>query len=136
MSNLVLVGRIVRNPELSHTQEGREFTTVTMAIQRPYKSIATGEYETDFITVTLWEITARNVVEYCGKGSVIGVRGRLVNRSYDVPNFKTIRTTEVVGDRVSFIQTRARSEENIPMEEFVATEGLQFNETNNLEEAV
>lgn len=107
LNNVVLVGRIVRTPELTQTQDGKGLCNLTLAVPRPFKTVATGDYETDFINVTLWEATAQNVVEYCGKGSIIGVRGRLVHRSYEIPDFKTIRTTEVVGDRVSFIQTRS-----------------------------
>ena len=127
VNNVVLVGRIVRQPELAQTNEGREFCNITLAIPRAFKSLATGEYETDFINVTVWETTARNVVEYCGKGSVIGVRGRLVHRSYEVPDFKAIRTTEVVGDRVSFIQTKNASGGAPQAEEYIPAEGLEIN---------
>lgn|GEM_PF-257943 len=104
--NTIIVGRMTRNAELQKTQEDRSFTNVTLAVQRSHKNLATGEFETDFINVVLWGANADKVVEYCGKGSVIGIRGRLITRTYEVPNFKAIRTTEVVGDRVSFINTR------------------------------
>ena len=56
----------------------REYQRLHSQSPRSFKNAATGEYETDFINITLWEGIARNVVEYCGKGAIIGVKGRLV----------------------------------------------------------
>ena len=54
----------------------------------------------------IWEGIARSVVEYCGKGAIIGVKGRLVHKTYEMPNHKSIRAVEVVAEKVSFIQTK------------------------------
>ncbi len=106
LNNVVLVGRVVRQPELSETLEGRKVSTITLAVTRSFKNSLSGEYETDFINITLWEGIAKSVVEYCGKGAIIGVKGRLVHRSYEIPNYKTLRVVEVVAEKVSFIQTK------------------------------
>ncbi|MDE5977882.1 MAG: single-stranded DNA-binding protein [Turicibacter sp.] len=106
LNNVVLVGRVVRQPELFETQEGKKVSTVTLAVTRSFKNTMTGEYETDFIKVILWEGIARSVVEYCGKGSVIGIKGRLAHKLYEIPNCKSLRTVEVIAEKVSFIQTR------------------------------
>ena len=108
INNTVLVGRVIRDPELSETAEGRKVTTVTLAVARSFKNATTGEYDTDFISVSLWEGIAQSVVDYCAKGSIIGVKGRLVHRTYEVPNYKTIRCVEVIAEKVSFIQTKPR----------------------------
>lgn len=119
LNNVVLVGRVVRQPELTTTQEGRQVSNITLAVLRAFKNTTTGEYDTDFITITLWENLAKNVVEYCGKGDIIGVRGRLLHRTYEIPNFRSIRAVEVVAERVSFIKTKSNEishsekEENI-----------------------
>lgn len=110
INNVVLVGRLVRQPELITTQEGKIVTNVTLAVARPFKNTVTGEYDTDFINISMWENLAKHVVEYCGKGSIIGVRGRLTHRTLDVPNYKSLRVVEVVADKVSFIQTRLEKE--------------------------
>lgn len=106
LNNVVLVGRVVRQPELSETVEGKKVSTITLAVTRSFKNALSGEYETDFINITLWEGIAKSVVEYCAKGAIIGVKGRLVHRSYEVPNYKTLRVVEVVAEKVSFIQTK------------------------------
>ncbi|WP_317452421.1 hypothetical protein [Turicibacter sp. T129] len=54
----------------------------------------------------MWEGIAKSVVEYCGKGAIIGVKGRLVHKTYEIPNHKSLRAVEVVAEKVSFIQTR------------------------------
>ncbi len=55
LNNVVLVGRVVRQPELIQTQEGKKVSTVTLAVTRSFKNAASGEYDTDFINITLWE---------------------------------------------------------------------------------
>jgi len=125
-NNVFLVGRIVRNPELSQTRDGQDFCNLTLAVQRPFKNTMTEEYDTDFLNVTVWEASARNVVQYCGKGSTIGIRGRLKMRSYEVSESKSVQTVEIVGDRVSFIQTRS-PERTLHQEEFVPSSELELN---------
>ena len=109
LNHTILVGRVVRTPELRKTQDGRDVSNLTLAIARPFKNQATEEYESDFITVSTWETNARNVAKYVNKGSIIGVKGRLVHRSYELPGGKTIRAVEVMGERISFIQNRRAS---------------------------
>lgn len=113
LNNVVLVGRVVRQPELSETIDGKKVSTITLAVSRSFKNALSGEYETDFINVTLWEGIAKSVVEYCGKGAVIGVKARLVHRTYEVPNYKVLRVVEVVAEKVSFIQTKPIDREGI-----------------------
>ena len=106
LNNVLLVGRVVRQPELSQTIDGKKVSTITLAVTRSFKNALSGEYETDFINITLWEGIAKSVVEYCGKGAIIGVKARLVHKTYEVPNYKSLRVVEVVAEKVSFIQTK------------------------------
>lgn len=78
---------------------------LTLAVVRPFKSQDTGEYETDFIPVVLWRGIAESVVEYCKKGSIIGVKGRLMMKFIEVDN-KKYKTIEVIGERVTFINLK------------------------------
>lgn len=102
LNQVVLVGRIVRDPEIYVTKTGRKFSYLTLAINRTFKNPTTGLYDTDFISVTLWEKVAVNVVNHCKKGTVIGVKGRLTTRPNDDPAIKNY-LLEVVAERVSFI---------------------------------
>lgn len=71
LNQVVLVGRIVKTPELRVTDSGKKVTTVTLAVPRSYKN-STGEYETDFLDCTLWTNVAENTVEYCQTGDMVG----------------------------------------------------------------
>jgi len=112
LNNVVIVGRVVRQPELTSTQDGKQVSTITIAVSRAFKNATTGEYDTDFINVTFWENLAKNVTGYCNKGDVLGIRGRLVQRTFEIPNHRSLRTIEVVAERVSFIHTRSQTIQN------------------------
>lgn len=106
LNQVILVGRLVYDPELRSLDDGRKVTTITLAIQRPYKNAESGEYDTDFIKCTLWTGIAENTVTYCKKGSVIGVKARLAQRYKELDNSKTISFPEVIAEKITFINTK------------------------------
>ena len=101
LNQTILVGRIVRDPEIRETENGNKVTNITLAVQRPYKNIA-GDYETDFIDCVLWKTVAETTSEYCKKGDLIGIKGRL-QTSKDNDNKTEIN---VVAERVTFLSSR------------------------------
>jgi single-strand DNA-binding protein len=111
LNQVTLVGRMTADPELRESTTGRSFCFINLAAMRSFKNQETNEFETDFIDISLWGITAESVVKHCGKGSAIAVRGRLANRVLDFPGEQTFRTIAVVGERVSFIQLKAPDSE-------------------------
>jgi len=106
LNQVVLVGRLVRDPELKKTERGTERTFVTLAIPRSYKN-AHGEYESDFISCVLWKGIAISTVEYCKKGDIVGVRGRLQSFSYEVDGVMKYRM-EVVAEKVTFLSGKKK----------------------------
>jgi len=70
LNQAVLVGRIVREPELKETEKGK-VTNITLAVPRSFKN-QNGEYDTDFISCVLWKGVAESTVEYCKKGDLVG----------------------------------------------------------------
>lgn len=70
MNQVVMIGRIVKEPELKETEKGN-LCNLTLAVARPYKN-EEGVYETDFVDVTLWKSIAENTKEYCRKGDLVG----------------------------------------------------------------
>ncbi|MBK3495613.1 single-stranded DNA-binding protein [Viridibacillus sp. YIM B01967] len=117
MNQVSLVGRITKDPELRKLQEGRIQTSFILAVNRNYKN-QNGEIEADFVLCTVWGRLADNVVKYCGKGSLIGVSGRLQSRSYQKEDGKRIYITEVIGEDVRFLVLKAREDGKVQ----VATE--------------
>lgn len=108
MNFVVLVGRMTRDPELRRTGNGTAATHFTLALNRNYNS-ADGQ-QADFIRVTCWNKTAENVAQYCGKGSLVGVEGRLRSGSYTNNQGVNIPTVEVVANQVTFLESRAARE--------------------------
>ena len=81
LNQIVLVGRLTSDLEVKELEGGKKLTTMTLAIPRSFKN-ENGEYETDFITCRLYNNIAENTAEYCKKGDIVGVKGRLQNNSY------------------------------------------------------
>lgn len=99
MNQTILVGRLVNNPELHETENGKSFCNLTIAVPRPYKNDK-GEYDTDFIKCKLWQGVAQRTSQYCKKGDLVGVKGRLqVNNKNDL---------EVNVDKITFLSNRSQ----------------------------
>ena len=82
LNQAVLVGRLTRDPEVIETENGNKVSNISLAIPRNYKN-AEGVYETDFIDITLWNGVAENTAEYCKKGDIVGVKGRIQADSFE-----------------------------------------------------
>ena len=76
LNQVVIVGRLVSKPIVEENENGRKVSEITLAVPRSFKNDE-GIYDTDFIKCTLWNGIAENTVEYCNKGDIIGVKGRL-----------------------------------------------------------
>ncbi len=105
VNQVILVGRIVYDPELRETESGKKVTTITLALQRSFKNAESGTYETDFIKCTLWSGIAENTVQYCKKGSTIGVRARLAQKYYQIDEEKSLSYPEIIAEKITFINT-------------------------------
>lgn len=102
LNQVVLVGRIVRTPELRVTETGKKTATVTLAVPRSYKNMD-GEYETDFLDCTLWTNVAENTTEYCQTGDMVGVKGRIQSRVILNEDGSKKKKTEIVAEKVTFL---------------------------------
>ena len=109
LNQFVIVGRLVRDPELRETETGRKITNITLAVPRSYKN-SNGEYDTDFINCILWEGIAKNTTEYCKKGDLIGVKGRIQSRTVEKDE-KTNYLTEMVAEKVTFLSSKREEKE-------------------------
>lgn len=101
MNQVGLVGRITKDPVPRQLSENRLYTSFVLAINRNFKN-SEGIIEADFVSCVAWGRLAERVVKYCGKGSLIGVSGRLQSRSYTNRENQKVYTTEVVFDDVRF----------------------------------
>lgn len=104
LNQTVLVGRLVRDPELFTTENGNKITNITLAVPRSYKN-SDGEYDTDFISCVLWKGVAENAVEYCHKGDLLGVKGRLQSRNIETEETRR-EVMEVVAEKITFLSSK------------------------------
>ncbi|QHZ45343.1 single-stranded DNA-binding protein [Bacillus sp. NSP9.1] len=106
-NQIMLVGRLTKDPELRYTPDGVPVANITLAVGRYFRNAA-GEMETDFINCTLWRKTAENTAAYCRKGSIIGLAGRIQTQNGIDSEGNRFFKTEVVARSVRFIGGKAR----------------------------
>lgn len=105
LNRIELIGRLTRDPELRYVANGHAMAQFTVAVNRDFKNAA-GEREADFIRCVAWRKLAEQVGQYCGKGRLVAVEGRLQTRNYELPDGSRRTLTEVIGDRVWFLDSR------------------------------
>ncbi|WP_141430989.1 single-stranded DNA-binding protein [Bacillus sp. 03113] len=111
INQVTLVGRLTRNPDLKVTPDGTYVTNVTVAVNRNYRN-QNGDFDADFVQCTLWKKTAENTVQYCRKGSLIGITGRIQTRNYNNQDGKRVYVTEVVAELVKFLDSKPMEDQN------------------------
>lgn len=99
LNQVVLVGRLAKDVEVKELESGKKVSNITLAVPRSFKN-AEGEYDTDFIVITLWDGIAQNTKEYCHKGDIIGVKGRIQC------NDETEHRNEIVAEKVTFLSSK------------------------------
>ena len=76
LNQVVIVGRLVSKPIVEKNENGKKVSEITLAVPRNFKNDK-NMYDTDFIKCILWRDVAENTAEYCNKGDLVGVKGRL-----------------------------------------------------------
>ena len=98
LNQFTLVGRITKTPEMMENQDGSKFAIINLAVPRKFKN-ENREYDTDFIDCTLWKGIAENVCEYCKKGDIVGIRGR-------IQNLNNTAQLQLIAEKVSFLSSK------------------------------
>ncbi len=109
MNQVILVGRLCKEPEIETIEESKKRSIVTIAINRSFKN-SEGIYEADFIRCILWNNIALNTFEYCHTGDVIGIKGRLQTRNYENEEKNRKFIMEVIAEKVTFLSSAKNSE--------------------------
>lgn len=104
MNSVMLVGRLAQDIEVKKLDSGKEVTKVSLAVNRSYKN-ADGVYDTDFIDCIFWEGLAKNASEYCKKGDVVGIRGRIQVSYYEKDEVKH-KVIEVIVEKITFLSSK------------------------------
>lgn len=104
INRVVLVGRLTRDPELRRTGTGAAVTSFSLAIDN--RTARDGEKSTSFFNIVCWNQTAENVAKYVRKGSLVGVEGRLQQRTYE-KNGAKVSIVEIIADSVQFLESKS-----------------------------
>ncbi len=107
LNQLVIVGRMVREPELYETDTGRKVTSIVLAVPRSYKN-SNGEYDTDFVKCILWQGIAENTTQYVKKGDLLGVKGRIQSKERELMDGTKWTYLEVVAEKVTFLSSKPK----------------------------
>lgn len=108
LNQTILVGRLTKDPEIVETENGKKRTYIILAVGRGYKNVD-GTYDTDFIRCVLWNGIAQNTCEYCKKGDVVGVKGRIESSSYEKDGV-TKYNFDVVAEKITFLSSKNSTE--------------------------
>jgi single-strand DNA-binding protein len=100
MNNVQLIGRLTRDPETRYTAGQMAVCTFTIAIDRQKKD---GEKKADFPRITVFGKQAESVGQYLKKGRLVGVQGSISTGSYQDKNGATVYTTDIIADRVEYL---------------------------------
>ena len=101
LNNIVIMGRLTRDPELRRTSSGVAVASFTLACDRDYAPQG-ADKDTDFIDVCAWRYTAEFVSKYFTKGRMAVVSGRLQIRNWEDKEGNKRRSAEILADHVYF----------------------------------
>lgn len=111
MNHVVLIGRLVRDPELRHiASTGRAVANFTVAVDKNLSREKKAEFQqkgmptADFIRVNVWGRQAETVAQYLTKGRLVAVEGSITTGSYKTNTGETRYTTEVTANNVEFLE--------------------------------
>ncbi|MED1283303.1 single-stranded DNA-binding protein [Bacillus mycoides] len=107
-NRVVLIGRLTKEPELYYTKQGVAYARICVAVNRGFRN-SLGEQQVDFINCVVWRRSAENVTEYCTKGSLVGITGRIHTSNYDDEQGKRVYRTEVLIENITFLERRRES---------------------------
>jgi single-strand DNA-binding protein len=111
MNNVALIGRLVRDPELRFVPgNGMAVANFTMAIDKGLTKAKKEEFEAagkptaDFVRIVVWGKQAENASQYLAKGKLCAIQGSIQSGSYKTTSGETRYTTEVLANRVEFLE--------------------------------
>ena len=102
LNQVVIIGRITRDLEKQIEKDtDNKIVCMTLAVPRSFKN-ENGEYDTDFISVRLYKGVAENTFEYCKKGDLVGVKGRVQNEN---------GAMTIIAEKITFLSSKRTDEE-------------------------
>ena len=108
LNQIILVGRLTRDISVNKADNGVKVATISLAIPRSFKN-SDGVYDTDFIDCVAFDNIAENTSEYCGKGDIVGVKGRIQTRTIEKDE-KRETIMEIICEKITFLSSHSKEE--------------------------
>lgn len=105
LNQLILVGRLTRNIKINKSENGKKVATISLAIPRSFKNMD-GTYDTDFVDCIAFENIAENTANYCKKGDIVGVKGRVQSRVLEREGGKKEYLLDIIAEKVTFLSSK------------------------------
>lgn len=115
LNQIILVGRLTRDITINKSEKGVKVTTICLAIPRSFKNVD-GGYDTDFIDCVAFDNIAENTKEYCKKGDIVGVKGRVQSRKIENDG-KNEYVMEIIAEKITFLSNKGKEENSEDREE-------------------
>ena len=107
LNQLITVGRLTKDIEVQESENGVKYANISIAIPRSFKN-ADGVYDTDFVTFKAFDTIAQNTAEYCHKGDIVGVKGRLQSSSFEKEDGSKEFRIEPIAEKITFLSSRTK----------------------------
>ena len=118
LNQVILIGRLVKKPELRVSEGGVNYIKATLAVQSEFKN-KDGDYDTEFLEFTAFGKLAENTSKYCDKGSLLNIVGGLNNNVYKDKNGVNHYQLSIIANKVSFLSRSVKKEEKQDGDVFV-----------------
>ena len=108
LNQVVLVGRLTRDCTVNKSEKGNKISTISLAIPRSFKN-SEGTYDTDFVDCVAFDNIAENTKEFCEKGDIVGVKGRVQSRTIEKDG-KTEYLMEIIAEKITLLSNKKGDE--------------------------
>ena len=108
LNQVVLVGRLTRDIVVDKSDKGIKVATISLAIPRSFKN-SEGLYDTDFVDCVAFDSIASNTSEYCKKGDIVGVKGRVQSRTIENEGKKE-NIMDIICEKITFLSSHTKEE--------------------------
>jgi single-strand DNA-binding protein len=110
LNQIILVGRLTKDLEVKEGENGSKYANLCLAIPRSWKN-AEGQYDTDFVECKAFESIATNTSEYCRKGDIVGVKGRIQTDTIEKEDGTKEFKMSIIAEKVTFLSSKSKNEE-------------------------
>ena len=108
LNQIIIVGRLTRDISVNKSDKGVKVATISLAVPRSFKN-SEGTYDTDFIDCVAFDNIAENTCEYCKKGDIVGVKGRVQSKLVEKDD-KKVNELDIIAEKITFLSSKKPDE--------------------------